>query len=930
MVSIHIHRTPGKLTDYHEEHLEKGILSDYYAKDASPQVCWSGGLAHRFGLLGLPVTKEQFERLAKNLHPINGTPLTLRKKFNARSAYDFVFSMPKSVSTLALVTGDKRILDAHRKALAKVVAYMERFAMGRVRKGGANDDRVTGNFITAIFEHLTSRENDPQVHSHVVIMNCTFDETEGTMKALQALELFRRRGLLTEIYRSALVAELRAIGYRTKATEKGFEIAGVFQSVIDTFSKRHKQIDAIAAQLKAKRDNYALRAGIARKHRKAKDTSLSIDDLRASWEAQLSTDDLARLHSVVASATVPLNLPRAELAGAIDWAAKHHFERKSAVRMTELVTSTLAAERGHFEADKVEAAITANQSKFIVVDGFVTTHDALAAEKELIANINAGIGELAPLNENFGLPARLNAEQREVVSSILLCPDRYSLLIGPPGSRKTSTLQPIVAAAKDAHLQVTLLAPSSSAADTLHKDGFADAITMQRFLLDRDAQTDAAGGLVVLDESGLASVSDILALTKLSKQYNYRLLIVGDENQHKSVTAGDSLSLLSRHTSIHRTELKTLRRQEHAGYLKAVTHFKDGKFADGIKVFSSLGWIHEADFDERYSLLAADYSAAVSRKEHALAVAATWREAALVTEAVRASERSAGRLIGPDVTFSSLVPAHHTHAERERSHLISDGSVLVFSRKSKLFARSEQVSVVGHLDGLLTVRRADGEILVIDPKKHAAGFQVFQTRDIHVAAGDSLLLRANGKAVSGSRLVNGQLVCVKSIQNGIIMLDDGRSLPPSYRHIAHGYCITSHASQGKTVDRVFLAIDAQSAASAATQETLYVATSRGRFSCDIYTDGKPELEAAFSRSSARIAAIELTKDYEQVPIPTNRQLPLSAGLNRPNHPVSSRRRSDSRVGSEPPHSPALPEEPRPGQTRQSNRDGRGRSFGVGL
>lgn len=70
------------------------------------------------------------------------------------------------------------------------------------------------------------------------------------------------------------------------------------------------------------------------------------------------------------------------------------------------------------------------------------------------------------------------------------------------------------------------------------------------------------------------------------------------------------------------------------------------------------------------------------------------------------------------------------------------------------------------------------------------------------------------------------------------------------------YCITSQAAQGKTVDHVFLAIDAESATSAATRETLYVGTSRARHSCTIYTDDKPELEAAFSRSSERIAAIE--------------------------------------------------------------------------
>lgn len=885
MLTICIHHQASKLADYHLEHIEKGVLSDYYTEYECPSVRWTGAAAHRFGLEDELVTSEHFERLIKNQHPFTSKQLTPRKKVNARSAFDFVYSIPKSLSILALVIGDERILNAHRDAVHKVLRYMELFVRARVRKGGANEDRTTGNFIAVCFEHLISRENDPQVHTHAVIPNITRDETEGTWKAIQAIELFRRRGLFTEVYRSALAQGLHSIGYQTRATKAGFEIAGVPKAVIDTFSKRKIQIDSIAAA-RGDLNNPALRAGIARKFRKAKDSSLSIADLRALWEAQLSPEDLARLHSLKASANSPLDLPKPNLPATIDWAARHHFERRSAVRMIDLTTSVLAAERGAFQVDQIEAAITSARDKFITVGDYVTTNDALAIEQELIATVNAGVGKLSPINESFRFSADLSREQCEVAASLLLCPDRFSILTGPPGARKTSTLRPIVSAAKEAHFHVILLAPSSSATETLRKDGFFSALTMQRFLKDKDAQFAAAGELVILDEAGLTSAADMLALTKLAVTHDFRLMVSGDSRQHRSVEAGDALRLLEKYSRIHRAELKTISRQVHPLYLEAVTAFREGNFASGIEILSDLHWVKEVDVDDGYTLLAADYSAAVSLKQSALAVAATWREIALVTEAIRMTERAAGRLTGEDLMVPTLTPLHLTKAERERAPYIPEGSVLIFARKSKLFNRNEHAIVVGHLNGFLSIRRSNGEALVIDPVNHAKGFQVFQPQDIPVATGDSLLLRANGQTTSGSRLINGQIVRVKSVKNGVIQLEDGRSLPPGYQHFAHGYCITSQAAQGKTVDHVFLALDAESASSAATRETLYVGTSRARHSCTIYTDGRPELEAAFSRSSERIAAMELTSQtpptmskssYQKIGRPTR--------IHTPNDPV---------------------------------------------
>jgi hypothetical protein len=127
-------------------------------------------------------------------------------------------------------------------------------------------------------------------------------------------------------------------------------------------------------------------------------------------------------------------------------------------------------------------------------------------------------------------------------------------------------------------------------------------------------------------------------------------------------------------------------------------------------------------------------------------------------------------------------------------------------------------------------------------------------RKLKVAVGDKLLLQAN--AVAGRRdLVNGELVEVKSVQGDSILLSDGRVIPANYRTFTHGYAVTYHAAQGKTVDAVLLVASSRSLP-ALNQEQFYVSISRGRERCQVFTDDAGMLRSHVTRSSARLAAVD--------------------------------------------------------------------------
>jgi len=191
---------------YAQRHLEH---SDYYDEHRRVQGEWQGRGAELLGLQG-NVTREQFEAVREGLHPETGEFLRPRHSADranadgsdqskARSLYDLTFSAPKSVSVQAMVGGDKRLIAAHDKAVGEALAEAENYAGSRVRLKGANENRATCNWIVATYRHDTSRELDPQLHTHAVAANLTYDGVEGRWKALQASGLYERRAYLRSL-----------------------------------------------------------------------------------------------------------------------------------------------------------------------------------------------------------------------------------------------------------------------------------------------------------------------------------------------------------------------------------------------------------------------------------------------------------------------------------------------------------------------------------------------------------------------------------------------------------------------------------------------------------------------------------------------------------------------------------------------------------
>ncbi len=130
-----------------------------------------------------------------------------------------------------------------------VLEHLERCgATTRVRVNGARQHPDVGGLVMAVFRQATSREDDPQLHTHVVI-STKVQTPDGRWMALDARYLKRKQRALGGLYQSVLRAELtHRYGVGWGPIEHGqAEIAGMPPELLDVFSKRTAQVDAALA-----------------------------------------------------------------------------------------------------------------------------------------------------------------------------------------------------------------------------------------------------------------------------------------------------------------------------------------------------------------------------------------------------------------------------------------------------------------------------------------------------------------------------------------------------------------------------------------------------------------------------------------------------------------------------------------------------------
>lgn len=526
--------------------------ASYYAADnyytdgqATDASLWVGEGAAQLGLTG-EVGREPFEAVLRGELP-NGSTIPAGANGKHRAGMDFTFSAPKSLSLLAYVGGDARLLAAHMASVRSTVGWIERnLAETRVAKDGAQETVRSANLVVALFQHDTSRALDPQAHIHAIIANATRGP-DGKWRAVHNDALWKGYSTAASVYNADLRQRVEALGYSTERVAKHgqFEISGIPREVIERFSTRSAEIDA--AMKGMKHQTPEARSAVTLGTRAAKPAEIDRAELRGEWVARAEKAGIDLPAMVAEASRIAARSPTAwrrfvdgargvgaqglalaerlgirvkapdplvpertgrlyptafAAAHAVASAVRHLAEREAAFPAREVLKTALDM-GAPVDAAAVEQRMATLVGRGLLIAGadgrMMTTAAALATEQAIVNGVVSGKGAVAPVLEQtqakervaaaaWADGRRLNAGQMTAATRILSSADRIVAVQGVAGAGKSSMLKPALAIAAEEGRAVLGLAVQNTVARRLGQDTGVEARTVASFLNEHDGR----------------------------------------------------------------------------------------------------------------------------------------------------------------------------------------------------------------------------------------------------------------------------------------------------------------------------------------------------------------------------------------------------------------------------------------------------------
>ncbi len=565
-----------------------------YLTDAPGEVpgLWAGRQAGLLGLNGV-VSTEQLERLLSGHDPTTdamlGMPLVDRmlgngKVIRAVAGFDATVSAPKSVSVLWGLTGDDGFAEAHDVAVRAVLSHLERFgSTTRVRSNGGRLHPDSQGLMVAGFRQTTSRADDPQLHTHLVI-SAKVQTADGRWLALDARMLKRYQRTLGGIYQSVLRAELTArFGVVFGEIVKGqAEISGVPTELLELFSKRTVQVDdALTLKLA---DFYARegrdptmweKAALTREaaaDTRVRKTDRPVDELRRGWldaafDAGILPDDLTVWVADAARDRPPVR--EVSMLDVVDVlsAAGSVWHREDVIRvfcdLQQPVPGIGGTEWSTVIEEVADRFIAAGvdldpnrgaggrvrgsdgRSEWIEpVAAHVTTEPILAQEEAILAwAIDTQLSGPCPSTTvRRGVMDVLQFDAAQAVAGL----DRLVIVVGPAGTGKTTMLRAAVDDLRAQGRGVYGVSTTAKAARTLERETGMRSDTIAKLVHEwgrpeRPPDPEwrlAPGTTLIVDEAGMIGTPNLHRLIQLADQHQWRLVLVGDPRQLQAVGRG--------------------------------------------------------------------------------------------------------------------------------------------------------------------------------------------------------------------------------------------------------------------------------------------------------------------------------------------------------------------------------------------------------
>jgi conjugative relaxase-like TrwC/TraI family protein len=896
-------------TYYQQDYNNK--KENYYSERGEVSGNWIGRLAEDWGLEG-EVTSEQYARLVAGQDPhareqlirfvpsreaVNnyGEAITTSEH---RAGWDATFSAPKSVSLAALVGDDDRVRVAHRESVEKALEVFEGYMQAR---GGGNKPAITtGKMIAARFEHTAARpdhENGyaaPQLHTHVVIMNMTKTE-QGEIRSVQPLELYRTQQYATAIYRTHLAEKLQSLGYQIEVDQRtgAPEIKGFSKEYLQESSPRREEVRKEAQEMKERleqegatvKEGAGLNQAAARTNRLSKRYDHAQMRQRA-LEMDARYDNQAKRTVREAIERGGMRFSRDEITKraqeAVTFARDNATEREAVTDMRKVMADALRRNMGltTYEAVATELHGRIERGEFVEIirerkPREVTTQRMLEMEKSNIQTMLDGQGRHHPIVTNDA-PQRvdaiaerqklkLNDNQRAAVEKILNSRDQVIGLQGGAGTGKTTALSVLREAAEKEGYEVRGFAPTTRATKQLAESGIQSE-TLQKFIRRRQEAPSNHNRLFVLDESSLASTRNLHKFFARLEAKD-KVLLVGDSRQHQAVEAGTPFEQFQKHR-MATVKLSEIVRQRKPELKRTVEKLSARDMREAIESLERQGRIVEiVNAKQRLKTIASAYC---KSPENTLVVSPRNRERVQINSLIHRQLQRDGKVSRDDHQMTVYVNRQDmTGTERTFANAYVPGEDIIrYNRASKVYGVEVGdygfVTAKNHKENEITVHFESGRELTYNPQR-LSGVSVYREAEREFAEGDRIQFRA---PFTEKRIANGELATIAKIgdEELSVNLDTGREVSfekDHFRHIDLGYAVTSHSSQGTTVDRVLINADTSESRVLLNDRMGYVAVSRAREDAIIYTNSIEELRGALDRRVDKEMAVEAVQQATQ-------------------------------------------------------------------
>jgi len=725
-----------------------GAIEDYYSQNngGTPSV-WVGCGAQALGLEGLSVQRPEMLALLQGFHPASGDPLLQNAGPNRRYGYDLTFSAPKSVSVTWAIADRElkdRICAAHDAAVAQTLRHIESH-LSLARRGHAGESRETARLIAGVYRHASSREQDPQLHSHALLMNLA-QRRDGSWGAIESWEIYRHKMALGALYRALLAHRLQQLGFGIEADGDSFRIAEFSRDAEREFSRRRSQIKAI---LKEKGRSDAQSAALAALDSRNRKEIIDRAILAADWRERAAQYGLnAQTIAALRQGLVAASYDRSAVLSALT-AQESTFEERHVWQQVAIAAQTcgmgyaeICAEVASLQRDaEILRLRAAGPQRF-------TTREIRAIEEQMVADARAlGTVHTHVLDEATVQSAIENVDRRAKAKGFSLSDEQKTairhatkrvgalqMIQGGAGAGKTTMLEAARLAWESQGFRVHGAAVARKAAHALFDGAGVESTSLAALLQSLEASPSEDGTIrppsrtldardvIVVDEAGMVGSRNLQRLIAHVKGSGAKLVLVGDVNQLQAIDAGGAFNALQKYSGTNHATLKQNVRQQTAEMRAVVAHTLRGEAAEALAILERKGLVDiREDWHEAAEAAVARWLDRYdpSRPQESLLLAATNSAVDILNDLARTHMAQKG-LLDRDQAITVIVRDRHGKSLGKREIALGERLVFRHNRNYAQITNNEAGTVTGLTRGPhgpeISVRKDDGAEIVLTPE----------------------------------------------------------------------------------------------------------------------------------------------------------------------------------------------------------------------